>query len=145
MLFASTFDWDSNAALRRGWTLGITYGAIDQMQFRIFGNAGNRATAILNNFFADNLNQWTHVVGIFRPSQHARIYVNGVMVAQDATGVPAAIGYQTGTNLRMGTRADDNASWWQGGIDEVRIYDRALSDQEVLDLFNEVLDLYNGL
>ncbi|MDR4508197.1 MAG: LamG domain-containing protein [Candidatus Brocadiaceae bacterium] len=117
--------------------MGLNDDSIDQIYFQNYDSTGNGASANLDNFFADNLNEWTHVVGVFRPSQHVRIYVNGVMVAEDATNVPAAIAYQAGINLRLGTRADSNAGRWQGGIDEVRIYSQALSDQEILDLYND--------
>ncbi|MDR4508193.1 MAG: SBBP repeat-containing protein [Candidatus Brocadiaceae bacterium] len=137
-VIASTFDWDCDVAKKRGWTLGLNWGSNDRLQFQVFASSGQVARANLNNFFADNLNQWTHVVGVFSPSQYARIYVNGVMVAEHATSIPAVIAYQTGINLRLGARADSNAGRWQGGIDEVRIYDRALS-------YLEILDLYNGL
>ncbi|MDR4508205.1 MAG: LamG domain-containing protein [Candidatus Brocadiaceae bacterium] len=58
------------------------------------------------------------------------------MVAEDATNVPAAIAYQAGINLRLG-QGRFQCGQWAGGIDEVRIYSQALSDQEILDLHND--------
>ncbi|MDR4508144.1 MAG: SBBP repeat-containing protein [Candidatus Brocadiaceae bacterium] len=135
-VIASTFAWDCNAANKRGWTLGIPWGSRDRLLFQVFDGSGNSARAHFRDFFINNLNQWTHVVGVFKPSTYIRLYVNGVMVSEDTTHVPSAIAYQAGTNLSIGARADSNAGRWQGGIDEVRIYGQALSDQEILDLYN---------
>ncbi|MDR4509349.1 MAG: FG-GAP-like repeat-containing protein [Candidatus Brocadiaceae bacterium] len=135
-IIAATYDWDSNASLRRGWSLGLDYGSADRILFRVHDSLGSSASVAIDDFFADNLNRWTHVVGVFSPSQQVRVYINGAMAAEGTTGIPAAIAYQAGINLRLGARADSNGGRWQGGIDEVRIYNRALSDQEVLDLYN---------
>ncbi|MDR4507969.1 MAG: SBBP repeat-containing protein [Candidatus Brocadiaceae bacterium] len=135
-IIAATYDWDSNASLRRGWSLGLDYGSADRILFRVHDSLGSSASVAIDDFFADNLNRWTHVVGVFSPSQQVRVYINGAMAAEGTTGIPAAIAYQAGINLRLGARADSNGGRWQGGIDEVRIYSRALSDQEVLDLYN---------
>jgi hypothetical protein len=52
------------------------------------------------------------------------------------TGIPASIAYNAGTNLRIGMRADSTTSGqWQGSIDDVRIYNRALSAGEIQDLY----------
>ncbi|MDR4508553.1 MAG: LamG domain-containing protein [Candidatus Brocadiaceae bacterium] len=138
-IIATTHSWGGSNASRRGWTLGIATGSTDQIQFRVFDNAGNFASANLNGFFSNNLNRWTHVTGVFKPLEYARLYVNGEMVSADTSSVPGSIVYQEGINLRLGMRADNPArGMWQGGIDEVRVYSRALSDQEVLGLYNSL-------
>jgi len=71
-------------------------------------------------------NQWAHLVSTY-DGQYQRIYVNGVEVAKRAqTGL---IQQSTGA-LRIG----GNSVWgeyFQGYIDEVRIYNRALTATEV--------------
>ena len=136
-IIASTYDWDSNSALLRGWTLGINYGSDDKIQFVVLDSSGNSAFANSNNFFAENLNKWTHVTGVFKPSQYIRLYVNGSMVAENTVNIPGSIAYATGTNLRIGMRADNSSqSMWKGSIDEVKIYNYSLSGQEIQDLYN---------
>jgi PKD repeat protein len=72
-------------------------------------------------------NQWTHLAGTF-DGQSIKLFVNGAQVAeQSVTGtIPASSGV-----LRIG----GNAIWgefFKGYIDEVRIYNRALSATEIV-------------
>ncbi|MGR9108895.1 MAG: LamG-like jellyroll fold domain-containing protein, partial [Gammaproteobacteria bacterium] len=72
------------------------------------------------------LNQWTHLVGTF-DGLYQRLYINGVEVATRSENGPIIT--STG-NLRIG----GNSIWgeyFDGYIDEVRIYNRALSATEV--------------
>jgi PKD repeat protein len=71
------------------------------------------------------VNQWSHLVATY-DGQYQRLYVNGTQVAQRAqTGV-----IQQGGILRIG----GNSIWgeyFKGYIDEVRVYNRALTATEV--------------
>ena len=72
------------------------------------------------------LNQWTHLVGTY-DGKYQRLYVNGSQVAQQAQS--SSIQQSTGV-LRIG----GNSLWsefFNGYIDEVRIYNRALTPAEV--------------
>ncbi len=72
------------------------------------------------------VNQWTHLVSTY-DGQYQRLYVNGVEVAQSAQS--GLFDQSTGV-LRIG----GNSVWgeyFKGYIDEVRIYNRALSATEV--------------
>ncbi|MBE7444943.1 MAG: LamG domain-containing protein [Planctomycetia bacterium] len=78
-----------------------------------------------------SLNAWHHLVGVYNGST-LKLYVNGVEVA--STTAAGSIDSSTHP-LRIGTRAFDPADrYFQGNIDDVRIYSLALSDQEVQDL-----------
>lgn len=72
------------------------------------------------------LNQWAHLVGTY-DGKYQRLYVNGSQVAQQAQS--SLIQQSTGV-LRIG----GNSLWsefFNGYIDEVRIYNRALTPEEV--------------
>jgi hypothetical protein len=72
------------------------------------------------------LNAWTHLVTTFDGSA-LRLYVNGILVQTSAHGGAATV---SSGALRIG----GNAIWgeyFKGRIDEVRIYNRALSPAEV--------------
>ena len=72
------------------------------------------------------LNQWTHLVSTY-DGQYQRLYVNGVEVAKSARN---SLIQQSSGVLRIG----GNSLWgefFQGYIDEVRIYNRALTVAEV--------------
>ena len=87
---------------------------------------GSFASANVYGTAALATNTWTHVAGTYDGTT-MRFYVNGVEVASLA---------QTGTintssgALTIGGDAS-NGQYWSGLIDEVRIYDRALSATEI--------------
>jgi outer membrane protein assembly factor BamB len=68
---------------------------------------------------------WHHVVGTFNGTL-AEIYVNGNLVGSQSSGYLA----YTGQSLRIGNNPATGL-WFNGVIDEVKVYNRALSAQEV--------------
>ncbi len=75
--------------------------------------------------------QWVYVVGTYQPSQAMRLYINGVLVEQRTSGVPAAI-FASSADLWMGLQFDTSAAnHLPGLIDEVALYTRALSAAEI--------------
>lgn len=86
---------------------------------------------------AINDGEWHHLVGV-RDSNSLRLYVDGVaMTPTDITGsgdIDDTEGLTFGaTNNGEGGRG--NGQWFDGLIDEVRIYNRALSADEALQLY----------
>jgi len=121
----------------RGWTLGYNYGSGDLMQFTVLNSSGVGSTASKSGFWADHLNQWTHVVGVFKPSTYVRLYVDGVKVAENTTSIISAIAYGT-VSLCMGCRADSASQGrWDGMIDEAHIYNRLLSVDDIKELIKD--------
>jgi hypothetical protein len=85
--------------------------------------------------FTPVLNTWYHLAGVYDAGQgQIRLYVNGVLVATRSVG-PAwsAGGPTTIGRAKWGGAAVD---FWPGLIDEVRLYNRALSDQEVSSIYS---------
>ena len=58
-----------------------------------------------------------------------KVYTNGLLTATLTSGVPAAQ-YNSGMTVSIGARADGTTRW-NGMIDEVRLYARALSAAEM--------------
>jgi len=80
------------------------------------------------------LNTWYHVVGTYNGSE-MKLYINGSLSNS------LSISGQIATNdmpLRIGKQFwyDDIYSYWDGLIDEVKIYNRALNADEVLEHYN---------
>ena len=80
------------------------------------------------------LNEWTHVA-VTRSNTGYQLYINGVSVPYYGGG--GTWGNHCGS-LRIGTDYI-NQFFWQGKIDEVAIFSRALSDLEVLDHYENGL------
>ena len=74
---------------------------------------------------------WTHVA-MTHDGAKDKIYINGQPVAsKDVTGTL----HSTTQPLGFGWNPIDGGNFLDGSLDEVRIYNRALTDQEVADLF----------
>ncbi len=87
----------------------------------------NSTTISSNGSFPEGT--WIHVVGVF-DGTNAMLYLNGVFdkSAPSLAPNPTSAGFFVGAQ---------NATRFNGLIDEVRLYNRALSAQEVLDIYND--------
>ncbi len=75
-------------------------------------------------------NQWNHIVGRYDGTE-TRVFVNGVRQS-DNNAFTGKVLNVSGTPLHIGV--DAHTSWgdyWNGSIDEVKIYNIALSDQQI--------------
>jgi hypothetical protein len=81
---------------------------------------------------------WVHIVGVFVPSTSMTVYVNGAVVGvPQTTGVPAAI-FSGSADLWIGRQFSATATnvTFEGLIDEVAIYNTALSANQVAAHYN---------
>ncbi len=102
----------------------------DDNQYGFFVRAGGNSTDAAKDLIQEDipLEEWLHMAGVW-DGKTAKYYENGKLKLDHP--LPGAI---EGGNLffGIGDRADgENADTIQGFIDEVRVYDRALSDAEV--------------
>jgi hypothetical protein len=74
---------------------------------------------------------WAHVVTVHGTVQD-KIFINGVLVASKDNNGPL---HDTGYELGIGWDPIDRGNFMDGKIDEVRIYNEALTDQQVADLY----------
>jgi hypothetical protein len=109
-----------------GHSIGLSSGTGAVTGNQLFGLFGG--VAWVNSGFAfTSTNQWYQVV-MLRSSGITTFYVNGVLVPNTTTTSPS-----TPTSFRIGS---GNGLWFfNGAIDDVRIYNRALSSNEVGQLF----------
>lgn len=101
-----------------GYTLAHA-GSGNVMLFHLEGSFATGTTA-----FTDGV--WRHVVGTY-DGANLRIFVDGKLegtTAKTGTSTPS------GTNFEMGRRPGV-ATYWTGSIDDVMVWDRALSPGEV--------------
>ncbi|MEQ1750828.1 MAG: putative Ig domain-containing protein, partial [Prosthecobacter sp.] len=105
-----------------------TYG------FWINDRTGNRITTTLT------AGVWSHTAATYDGS-NMRLYVNGVQVATKAYST--AISHSTEV-LRIGNNGGGTAAW-KGGVDEVLLYNRALSAAELLARYQATSTGNNGL
>lgn len=89
---------------------------------------GGWAAVISNIEFLDDT--WYHVVGV-RDGDSLKLYVNGVLERNSVClGAFTPTNYNNET-IRINYYCNDNSY-----IDDLRVYNRALSDSEILDIYN---------
>jgi hypothetical protein len=110
-----------------GWGCGVvdTSGKAD---FFTRSSAGT-TEVISSRVITDG--QW-HFVVCQRVGNEFRIYIDGVL---DASQTFAHTSVDNTASLAIGEEANYNRQWFNGIIDEVRIYNRALSDAEIQALY----------
>jgi len=133
----STNDWALNGnnpivckwlTLNNAYFLG--YGP-DMPNYVVLGTMTSEVVRAYSVIPIDNVNHWYHIVGIYNGSEQV-VYIDTVAgTPVDNTGnislstKPLRIsGYPNGEELLSGT------------VDDIRIYDRALSYEEVVQLYN---------
>ncbi len=91
-------------------------------------DAGSEDDITVNNVFTEG--QWVHICGV-GDSTGTKVYVNGVLADSTAVKKDSTSGY----SLNIGSW--DNHSWsFDGIIDDVLVYDRALNEAEINMIMN---------
>ena len=80
-------------------------------------------------------NEWVHLAGTYEPSQHIKLYVNGSLAKQNLSSIPSSQ-CENGLNWYIGAR-QGNQGFFQGLLDNVRIYNQALSSNEIQQHYEE--------
>jgi hypothetical protein len=104
-----------------------------------YDNNGTREH-VSNDSVSLEKNKWYHVFVTIEGNNKMNFYLNGSL--KDSVNFPGSIWYENvGSNLiisRSGWWADESTRF-TGQLDEVRIYDRALSQSEIQDLYEKGL------
>lgn len=82
------------------------------------------------------LNTWTHVTAVFDDTVE-HLYINAVQSEIPNDTVLLPLPPDVPSSLKIGNRAGATDQPWDGYIDDVRVYDRVLSEDEVRELYNK--------
>ena len=77
------------------------------------------------------MDQWVHFAGVYTPGTSLEVYLNGDLNATVMSGIPENQFSNNGRSVLIGNRPDCGNCGWYGSLDEVRIYDEALSQAEI--------------
>ncbi len=97
-----------------------------ELRFKVVTSAGAERPGIANSDLAKG--EWIHVVGVY-DGANAMIYLNGVK--KDSHPLTGTV--KTGQVATLGL---SGTSYFQGSMDQVEVYSRALTAEEVLMKFN---------
>ena len=84
------------------------------------------------------INVWSNIIGVYNGSTSI-VYMNGVQAGS------SVIGYPTSDNgkIHLGNNGVNNNRGMNGSIDNVRIYNKALTSSEIADHYNKVKLYYS--
>ncbi|MEN8155532.1 MAG: glycerophosphodiester phosphodiesterase family protein [Bacteroidota bacterium] len=98
----------------------------NELRFKVATSGGAERPGI--NSSRLRTGEWIHVVGVYDGSQ-ASIYMNGV-VEDTHTGLSGTV--KPNQSARMG---ENGGHYFKGGVDDLQIYNRALTDKEIQFLY----------
>ncbi len=117
----------------RSWTLNIEAST---------GGVTNPATLQLSPDGAVNISlsdseplptdEWVHMAGVYKPGQSMEVYVNGELKVSNTSNIPTSQFSNNNRTVLIGNRHDAGNCGWLGSIDDVRIYDEALTAAAII-------------
>ncbi len=133
--FAISSDWIriaqkcNTAGIRNSYCL-IFAGLSQKIRWELFNGGTQRSVDSLNDI---QLNAWSQIVGVY-DGYNTKIYINGNLDNTNSYGTFMSIGISP-LDLIIGSSVDD-PRYFNGIIDEHKLYNRALTDQEVKASYN---------
>jgi hypothetical protein len=96
------------------------------------------------------LHRWVHIVGVYRANKDMALYLNGALIASNP--IQGKIQYARNSECRIGMvtspdkPSDIHRTWGtiaayygiDGIVDEIKVFDRALSEKEIVGSFSSV-------
>ena len=118
-----------------GW--GSTAGGVTRVEFRIDQNRLRCESS--GNVQGDTTlpgNEWVHVAVTIQENAviddpDVTLYLNGLVDNRPSTGATNPLEMAAGFDVTIGRRHSGAQRWFPGSLDEVRLYNRALSAAEV--------------
>jgi len=128
----SKWDWNSQQHYALGYFLNGSSTKLGNFTFCVSQKLTNGASDTIQSQANLDLNKWYHIAGVFKGGQYLKLYVNGVLNTNKSTTVSQI------ANGALPTWIGQYACYpFDGLIDEVKVYSKALSDEEIRQDFNE--------
>ncbi|MDQ0915056.1 LamG domain-containing protein [Paenibacillus sp. V4I5] len=106
-----------------------------KVAFQLDGTSAPTGNYVVTDTAALSVGTWTHIA-VTREDLIIRIYVNGVENKGIYTSNVPDVS-STSNGLAIGKDKNGTTRYWDGMLDEVRVYDRALSSKEIQRLYNQ--------
>ncbi len=121
--YRKILDFGLDGLSGRRFTLQASSTGLD---FDIDG--GGRGEA---DYLTSDTTNWTHVAGTWTEGQNVKIYINGQLKATDTTGILNSDLVVNSGDAHIIGRRISAANYFNGIIDEVKIYNKALNASEI--------------
>ncbi len=122
----------------RSWSLNIehSWGDVSKPAILWVAQDGSNLVDVYDDVSLPQ-NQWVHVAGVYTPGTSMTLYVDGDLARTKTSGVPSSQYSNNGSPVLIGNRSDAGDCGWVGSLDEVRIYNEALSEPEIEAIMGE--------
>ncbi|HLC78934.1 MAG TPA: LamG domain-containing protein [archaeon] len=115
----------------RGYRFHFEQGTPSDLRFSL--GITPTTNTILSSSTQPDANKWYHFVATYDPSTAMKIYINGVQTGVDSTDIPSSISASS-AGPDIGVR-DGGGENWDGGLDEIRVYNRVLNTADINTLY----------
>ena len=127
----SMCGWGKTDTVADGWRWITAYGSPGTSQAMFIGMTGD---ALYGGGYGDDvfinglweIDVWHHICLTYDGTT-ARLYADGIEVSAEAKSWDLVLG-----RAHIGRQVNDIAEFWDGLIDDVRIYDKALTPDEIM-------------
>ncbi len=134
----SMCGWGKTNSIADGWRWIAAYGSAGTSQAMFIGING---TSLYGGGYGDDILEtgfwevdvWHHICLTYDGTT-ARLYADGIEVASGAKNWNLVL-----NRAHIGRQVNDTAEFWDGSVDEVALFDRALTDTEILNIYTNGL------
>lgn len=123
---------DGIGATQKGFNAGKSFDG--RLSFLVNNGTGSIFSTVQTNNFPYDNDTWNYVTSVFENGV-SKLYVNGNLIST-SNYVGAIIGDNI-QNLVFGTGLPENVAYFNGQLDDIGIWNRALTQSEVTQLYNQ--------
>jgi hypothetical protein len=129
-----TVNTDKNILSKYGCNPGGWSLETSQNTFAASFTGCNQSVQSQFNLYNDT---WIHIIGV-REANKWKVYKNGLL--EDSSAIFANYNLNSAYNLIIGVQNDNlnPSTHWEGQIDDIGIWNRALTQQEITNLYNAI-------
>lgn len=121
-----------------GWSMMLNKRpSINNIRVAVVADGSEVSANAPTNFLND---VWYQYYGVWTPGSSLKLYINGVLVA--TTNTTRVTLRSSTVGWRMGRYRASLPLFWRGGISTFNLYNRSLSDAEILSNFNTQKSMY---
>ena len=117
-----------------GYGILVNYPDVGSIEFRSYSSASAYHSYSVDGNYNDN--KWHHVVMNYGEESGFKVYIDGNMIYQDDKIDNQPVYYESGGGYSIGKDGNHDSDFFQGEIDELRIYNRPLLKSEVEQLYD---------
>lgn len=122
----------------RSWELAIEHAgqSSGEARFQMSSDGTDAGQISVESINPVPLNEWNFYIAVYKPSSYIRLYKNGELENEVTQNIPATQ-YVNSNSFRIGARMECWNCYFDGFIDDARVYNRALSSEEIKQLYKQ--------